>query len=150
MLKNSERKRAYKRVEWMLNHWRAIERAVIEARLDVPRSQNVGGHGGFVSDPTASAAMRNLTLLKSVMVDDEIVRNPERWLKVIDMVYNQCSDLEKQIFHKRYLEKVNPTRTAIDLFMAETTYFDIVNGIKSYAVELALQDGLITVNRQSA
>jgi len=150
MIKNPERKRAYKRIEWMFRHWRKLERAVLEAREDRPRNQNIGGgHGGYVSDPTASTAIRNITPIKFVEVDDELVRQPERWLSLMEHVYSQCSDVEKQVFHKRYFERVNPTRTAIDLYMAETTYFDLLNGIKSYAVEVALQDGLITIRKSA-
>lgn len=146
MIKNLDRKRAYKRVEWMLYRWKKLEQAVFEARNDRPREQVAAGVSiNRISDPTASTAIGNITSLKAVIVDDEVVRNPEKWLQLINMIYNQCSEIERKIFVRRYIDKAKPTRIATDLYMADTTYFDIVNGIKSYAVELALQNGLVKI-----
>lgn len=147
MKKNAARKNAYKAVDLICYNRDNIRKAVYEARLD-PHNERTGSNSGaHINDPTANKALADIKPLpKIVLACGTIVKKPELWLNIIDYVYNQClCEIEQKIFNERWKEKNNANRISSSLFIDRTTYYDIVNNIKSCIVELGCQMGVLRV-----
>ena len=131
-------------VEWHLFHEKEIRQAVDEARLDV--ASTGAGSSAIISSPTESAALRNITPLSKVVLSDgsEVVK-PELWLLAIKKIYAGLDKKQKTIARKRYRQGESYTRTCMSLEISQNTYFHTLNSIRSYAVVVAVQAGLVKV-----
>ncbi len=131
-------------VEWHLFREKEIKQAVDEARLDV--ASTGAGSSAIISSPTESAALRNITPLSKVVLSDgsEVVK-PELWLLAIKKIYEGLNKKQKTIARKRYRQGKSYTRTCMDLEISQNTYFHTLNSIRSYAVVVAVQAGLVKV-----
>lgn len=133
-----------KTVEWYLFHEKEIKLAVAEARLDVAFTGNAGS--AVISSPTENAALRNIEPLQKVVLSDGAeVFEPERWLLAIKKIYAGLDKKQNTIARKRYRQGESYTRTCINLGISQNTYFHTLNSVKSYAVVVAVQAGLIKV-----
>ena len=131
-------------VEWHLFREKEIKQAVDEARLDV--ASTGAGSSAIISSPTESAALRNITPLSKVVLSDgsEVVK-PELWLLAIKKIYEGLNKKQKTIARKRYRQGESYTRTCMNLEISQNTYFHTLNSIRSYAVAVAVQAGLVKV-----
>ena len=131
-------------VEWHLFHEKEIKQAVDEARLDV--ASTGAGSSAIISSTTESTALRNITPLSKVVLSDgsEVVR-PELWLLAIKKIYEGLNKKQKTIARKRYRQGESYTRTCMNLEISQNTYFHTLNSIRSYAVVVAVQAGLVKV-----
>ena len=131
-------------VEWHLFHEKEIRQAVDEARLDV--ASTGAGSSAIISSPTESAALRNITPLSKVVLSDgsEVVK-PELWLLAIKKIYAGLDKKQTTIARKRYRQGESYTRTCMSLEISQNTYFHTLNSIRSYAVVVAVQAGLVKV-----
>ena len=101
--------------DWVLYHEQAIRQAVKDARAELSllgASSIEGQKGrGRVSDRTARAAVKNVSALPCVVLDTgETVKNPEKWLAVLDEVRKRAEgcNVPSMIFDewkRRYVEK---------------------------------------------
>lgn len=145
MKKNAARKNAYKMVDFICYNRDNIRKAVREARLD-PHNERTGcNSGAHINDPTANKALADIQPVPKIVLGEVVVKKPELWLNIIDHVYDQCGEMERKIFDKRWTEKATPVVTTVDLYIERATYYNIVHDIKSYIVELGCQMGLIGV-----
>ena len=147
MRKNGMRAWCYRYVDKLLFNEEKIRLEVESIRND-RHSEHVGGGGNaFISDPTATTALANIKPIDHVTIDGVVYRQPEEWLKIMAHVRSQCCDLELKVMEQRYHKRAR-VRTAIDqLYISRATYFNIVDGIIGYAVELGCQSGLLQVSR---
>lgn len=131
-------------VEWHLFREKEIKQAVDEARLDV--ASTGAGSSAIISSPTESAALRNITPLSKVVLSNgsEVIR-PELWLLAIKKIYEGLNKKQKTIARKRYRQGESYTRTCMTLEISQNTYFHTLNSIRSYAVVVAVQAGLVKV-----
>lgn len=131
-------------VEWHLFREKEIKQAVDEARLDV--ASTGAGSSAIINSPTESAALRNITPLSKVVLSDgsEVIR-PELWLLAIKKIYEGLNKKQKTIARKRYRQGESYTRTCMTLEISQNTYFHTLNSIRSYAVVVAVQAGLVKV-----
>lgn len=101
-----------------------------------------------IPDPTATQAVRNLTLLKSVTLSSgEIIEYPERWLEVIDKTYKYCStqkDCRLEVARRRYRSE-DYRKTCRELNISDTARRRLLELVKIYAALQAVQLGLIQV-----
>ena len=145
MKKKAERKKAYKVVDLICYNRDNIRKAVREARLD-PHNERTGSNSGaYINDPTANKALADLQPVPRIVLEGTVIQRPELWLNIIDHAYDQCGEIEQKIFNERWKEKNNADRTSSNLFIDRATYYDIVNNIKSYIVELGCQMGVLRV-----
>lgn len=82
-------------VEWHACHYWDIRKAVSEKRVDMMRRKpKVGGvQEGRLSDPTASAAIANMTPIPSVVIKGVgRVEEPEAWVKAIENGVDACRE----------------------------------------------------------
>lgn len=129
-----------------------IRRAVFEARHDSGGGKTGGGGSGhaFVSDPTASAAMREVSPLRAVEIElgkneTETVKWPEKWLAVIEATYRRYEKgVGAQILKDRYRGE-SPVKTCMENYISRTTYYSVVSEIDSFAMMCACQVGLVRV-----
>ncbi len=129
-----------------------IRRAVFEARHDNGGGKTGGGGSGhaFVSDPTASAAMREVSPLRAVEIEvgkneSETVKWPEKWLAVIEATYRRYSDgVAAGILRDRYRGETQ-VKTCMENYISKATYYFILREIENYAMMCACQMGLVRV-----
>lgn len=105
MIQSDERKKARGITKWMLRHYREICRAVMDTRATMVATR-VGGNGSGIavmSDPTAQAAIKNLTPLQCVILDaGDKVLHPELWIASIAAGYDNCDDDERRMIESVY------------------------------------------------
>ena len=117
-----------------------IREAVLDARNDTGKP--TGRSGSMPGDPTASAAMRNITPLRSIIVDGEPLEWPEDWLRVIDATYAWC-DNDRFIVAKGRYGGEDYRQTCAKLCIGTTTFFKMLDDVRQHAALCATQLGLI-------
>ena len=129
-----------RKIEFVFYNERAIREAVAEARAGgcAPKGRN----GSGVSDPTASAAIRNVTPLKSVKVRGEQLEQPEAWLRVVDAVYAWCDQDRLAVAKDRY-SGIDYRETCANLSISDTTRRAMLQDVRHFASLCAVQMGLI-------
>ena len=131
-------------VEWHLFREKEIRLAVDEARLDTAPSGL--GSSAIISSPTESIALRNMEpLSKVVLSDGSEVFKPEQWLLAIKKIYAGLDKKQKTIAKKRYRQGESYMRTCMNLTISQNKYFHTLASIRSYAVVVAVQAGLVKV-----
>ncbi|WP_302421072.1 hypothetical protein [uncultured Megasphaera sp.] len=134
-------------IELMFYRERDIKRAV-----QIARENAAGSHGGgknshaFVPDPTAREGIRLATTLKRVtLADGIIIKNPERWLKLVSGVYDALDDISRRVATCKYKKRESWKSTTSELGIDKNTYYAIVGDVRTLAKMAACQLGLIRV-----
>ena len=148
--RQSQSRETYMRqIDFIFYREKEIREAVFRARSKTTlsgtfRLVNAGG----IPDPTAIEAVRNLTPLKSVILNDgEKIENPERWLEVIEKTYKNCAtqkDCRLEVARRRY-KREDYRKTCEDLNISDSTRRRLLELVKMYAALQAVQLGLIKV-----
>ena len=138
-------------IDFVFYNERAIRDAVQKARMKSLLNSSFlvrVGAASKLNDPTATLALRNLTPLAAVTINDgEIVERPESWLEVIDKTYNfcaKCNDRRLEVAKRRY-RREDYRKTCADLEISNTTRRRLLELVKIHAVLQAVQLGLIEV-----
>lgn len=146
-MQRNSRDKLIRQVDFIFYHEKELRKLVISEREDIQSRKKEDGVPGnsFISDPTATEAMRNATELKAVTLEcGYTVHQPERWLKVIDSVYNWCDEIPKKVATQRYSGK-DYRRTCAELCISTSSYGAIMTEIRYKAIMCACQLGLMTV-----
>ncbi len=149
-------------VEKMFWLHKKIKRAVDDARLEIGFYNSGGKTGGaptnhsFVSDPTATLALRRGAPVKQIVLDEgkpteETIKRPEDWLFVVEQTYrhfkdfsDDCGDVTYFVLMDRFKNEPWPT-TCARLGITKDKYYSARDiGIR-YARECAIQLGLLKV-----
>ena len=140
----------FRQVDFIFYREKEIKEAVFEKR-NQSRAKSVPMISLFSSgssDPTAAQALRNLTPLTVVTIKGNIiVKNPEKWLEVIDKTYNWCKrqkDCRYEVARRRYNGE-DYRKTCIDLHISETTNRRLLETVRVYAALQAVQAGLLKI-----
>lgn len=137
-------RKTYKQVEWYLYNYKKVQKYVQEEKEDIidGGGRDFGEYGGgqsFRSDPTASRAMR---LCKGK------ITNYEKWLKVLDNVIKRYKDDPLGgIIQKKYVEGLGEVQTCQELHIERTTFYRWREEIILYTAMLAIQEGLLKINK---
>ena len=94
-------------VEWHIAHYYEIKKAVHETRLEQKRRSGAAERRsvGYVSDPTATEALKNLEKLKSVTVPGcGAVKEPEAWIEVIERVMASLEREDQRLIEATFWE----------------------------------------------
>lgn len=118
-----------RKIEKNLALYKDIKKAIALAREE---QLTAGGHSGggasthaFVSDPTASTAMKLAEPLKCVYVGGWRVDQPEAWVKAIDRVFADMGQrLEAQAARRRYIHGEKPEFTMDNMQISRQTYYN--------------------------
>ncbi|WP_416449312.1 hypothetical protein [Megasphaera jansseni] len=134
-------------IELMFYREKEIKRAVRLARENVTGGHSGGGNGhAFVSDPTALEGIRLATELKQVTLSDGVViKRPERWLRLVDGVYEALDDISRRVATCKYRRRESWKSTTVEFGIDRNTYYTIVNDVRTLAKMGACQLGLIRV-----
>ncbi len=136
-----------RKIEWAIRNERRIAEAVEEARL------SPGGHTGgsptghtYISDPTASQAIRRAEEVCLVDVCGRRLEWPERWLAVVGAVRTWCNRdaVRAEIFRRRYAGE-SYIVTCAALHIAEQTYHFALKEIRGYSLQAAAQAQVVRV-----
>ena len=135
-----------KKIEYIFFNRDKIIEEVIEVKLRriYPEVKTQSGTG----DPTATEAFKNLTPLESVVVDNQILYQPEQWLEVAEKTFNWCissGSAYSQIFIDRYTDKKYFVQTITQLEISTDQYYKILNKIRNRAALIAAWHHLINV-----
>lgn len=91
-------------VKWHVGHYFEIKKAVANERAERKRhaKANIGGiQDSKQSDPTAAAALANLTPIGKVTLPGEgSVINPELWIEAIDTGLHACPDDVQEVIRQ--------------------------------------------------
>lgn len=143
----------YKIVERRLYTLDALQAAVRDARAERNGKKGVMGGGGghcFISDPTAAQAMKQMTPLHSVLIEDgrgniEEVLKPETWLHVIESALRQLDEDKKRVIKARYRDKRRVINISIDNPAGERTVYTWCKEFVHEVSLMALAAGVIRI-----
>ena len=142
------RARAYKLVEYILRNDEAIKEAIIETRLKQRIGGNTGGGASghaMISDPTAMAAIKQTSRIKSVVLDDgNTVHQPEKWLMVLNYLYSVFPKSERRAVRYFY-NGHSAVETSMRFETSERNFYYMREDFRQACVELACQCGLVKV-----
>lgn len=136
----------FRKIDFVFYNEGKIRVAVAEMRLDDGRPripQKIE-----LSDPTTSQALRNLTPIKSVVLNcEQSLEYPERWLIVIDKTWQWAKsqdDCRYEVARRRYSHE-DYRQTCRELQIANSTRRRLLDYFRMYASLHAVQLGLIRV-----
>lgn len=136
----------FRKIDFVFYNEGKIRVAVAEMRLDDGRPhipQKIE-----LSDPTVSQALRNLTPIKSVMLNcGQSLEYPERWLIVIDKTWHWAksqNDCRYEVARRRYAYE-DYRKTCRELQISDTRRRRLLDLVRMYASLHAVQLGLIRV-----
>lgn len=133
-------------IDFMFYNEGKIKRAVRVKRLDTGthKGKASAGRSGYISDPTAATALRELTPVRIVYVDTHKIVNPEKWLRVISATYDHLSELQAKIIRARYRGE-NYQQTCDTLHISHATYSRTLHETRMFAAAIAAQFGLVEI-----
>lgn len=148
----------FRLVEKMFWYYKRVKQAVDEYRAEIGYYQSGNKTGGaptshaFVSDPTASLAMRRSAVIGKVVINadtpyEDVIARPEDWLYIVEhtLAYFADEELVGDVLRRRYLENEPMATTCIELGIKKDKYYKLNEiGIR-YARECAIQIGLVRV-----
>lgn len=152
--------RGFGLVEKMFYYYDRIKREVEICRDEQGYYQSGGKTGGgssthaFISDPTATIAMKHYQPLAKVIInaerlDEEVIAQPEKWLTVVEQTLFFFSDNEdelvSEVLRRRFFENEPMRKTQLDLEIGVEKYYRLRDVGIGYARECAIQLGLIKV-----
>ena len=122
-----------------------IRLAVVEAKMVQRRGMTGGGGHAVVSDPTAAAATRHLSELRTVRVGERIIKKPETWLRVIAATYKLAPVREREIMRKHYAGSKFTKEFAKEFGYEPSTLYAFRKNFEWRAVAVACQLGVLAV-----
>lgn len=148
----------FRHVEKMFWYYRQIQKAVYEYRAEqgyYQSGQKTGGgstNHAFISDPTASLAMKRAGRIPRVIIDadtpyENTINRPEDWLYIIEQTFSYFKDqgLVRQVLERRYLRNEGIWITCCDLNIKKDMYYRLYQTGIRYARDCAIQLGLIRI-----
>ena len=136
----------FRKIDFVFYHEEQIRKAVAELRIDdgKPRIRR----GSQLSNPTATTAIRNLTLLRKISINcEQDVEFPELWIEVMDRTWawsKAQGDCRYEVARRRYA-KEDYRKTCHDLQISNSTRRRLFDFVRMYAALHAAQRGLIRV-----
>ena len=131
-------------VEWHLFREKEIRRAVMEARLDSASTGNSSSN--VISNPTENTALHNIApLTKVVLSDGSEVFRPEEWLITIKRIYGNLDCEQRALAESRYRNKRQYFKDCQRGYISKSKYYAMLDRIRSHAVVVAVQAGLVKV-----
>lgn len=131
----------FKKIDFVFNNAGKIREAVQEAKYG-KQEHNVNGSG--VSDPTAAEAMHNIMPIRFVEIDGGRLEWPESWLRVYDMTYKFCDEMQLDVMVSKYA-KENYKVTCERLNISQPTRSRLWAQVRHIQELCAVQEQLIRI-----
>jgi len=133
------------KIDYVFYNEGEIRKAVRDKKADPGVHHGKGpSSGGYVSDPTASAALHEIMPIKAVVVDGKRLEKPEKWLRVVSETYSHLKDQQCQIVRSRFRGDSYQV-TCMDCHISPATYNRTISDARMYAAAVAAQLGLIQI-----
>ena len=136
------------KIEYVFYNERQIRSAVTELKNAGKVSNETGRRSvNKFSDPTGSAAVKNLTPLKMILLNEKILYNPEQWLEVVDRTLNFCrrrGDIFLNVFRGRYSGE-HFAKTCAKSEIGVDTFYRVLEKIRYHAALVAASLQLIFI-----
>lgn len=127
-------------VKWHVKNYEDIKREIINTRLEQKRRSGAPERRsmGFVSDPTQSEAIKNLTPIRSVEVGRYTVHNPESWIECINKVMCGLDKEDRRLVEVAFWKCHSWYTAIVELNMNKDTYYNRMNRVVCiFAIEAA-------------
>lgn len=134
-------------VKWHVKNYWDIKREVRDARDEMRKRSGTPERRsmGFVSDPTQSEAIKNLTPLKYVCVNQRTVKKPEEWTETVEKVMNNLDASDRKIVEVGFWKARSWQSAVLELNMDKNTYYRRRSRVLTlFAIE-ASSRGLIAI-----
>jgi len=122
-----------KKVEYVLYNELEIREKVLEAKnkAALPAVRN----GSQISDPTAAEAIRNLEPVKAILIDNQLLMEPEKWLEVIERTRDWCRRHGEKFYRIMRGKYCRESVSAVcqELGITGDNYRSAVEDIRNYA-----------------
>lgn len=132
----------FAKIDFVFYNAQRIKKAVEEARQD-RGSKNFNGSG--IADPTAAVVLNNLSPLRYVVLGTRRLEYPERWLKLVDLVYSHVNDIGRECLNGKYIKREKNRETYERINIEQSTHSRAWKEIKHIQELYAVQLGLIRV-----
>lgn len=140
---------AFKAVRWHLGHYWEIKQAVSMQRVEMRRhvSSNIGGiQDSRLSDPTAAAALSNLTKIRVVKLPGfGLVYRPEDWIDAIDKGLAACSNEVREAAKENFWHHKSSRYIYTTMNMDKDTFYKRREKAVATVAIAAAQYGLIDI-----
>ena len=81
-----------------------------------------------------------------VVIDDEVIRRPETWIKIIEVTRDRYKGtLIGEMMDRRYFKNQDIVSICMDMHIDRSTYFDWRQNIVTFAALAACQAGTLKV-----
>lgn len=122
-----------KKVEYVLYNELEIREKVTEAKNKVALSEI--RNNSQMSDPTAAEAIRNLVPVKAILIDNQLLREPETWLEVIERTREWCRRSGEKFYRIMRGKYCRESVAAVcqELGISGDNYRAAVEAIRNYA-----------------
>lgn len=132
----------FTKIDFVFYNAQRIKKAVEEARAD---KGNKSYNGSGISDPTAAVVLNNLSPLRYVVLDAKRLEYPERWLKLVDLVYKNVNDIGRACLDGKYVKRESSKQTYTRINIEQSTHSRAWKEIKHIQELYAVQLGLVRV-----
>lgn len=123
-----------------------IRAAIYAARHDRPRREKLPGGGKYGGSPTENEAIANITPLKAVTLPNGfILRQPEKWIHVIESTYDYFSDKLMRDAFQRGSHGQRYWHICEELHISKSSFYNIMVRGEDFAVAVACELGLISI-----
>ena len=123
-----------------MKNYEDIKRGIVNKRLEQKRRSGAPERRsvGFVSDPTQSEAIKNLTPIRSIEVGRYTVHNPESWIECINKVMCGLDKEDKRLVEIAFWKSHAWYNAIQELHMGKDTYYSKMNRVVCiFAIEAA-------------
>ena len=132
----------FSKIDYVFYNRDKIKRAVEEVRQD---KGNKSYNGSGISDPTAAVVINNLSPIRYAVIDGRRLEYPERWLKLVEMVYKNTSDTGKILLDGLYVYHKKSKEVYESIPIEQPTFSRYWKDIQHIQELYAVQLGLIRV-----
>ena len=132
----------FKKIDFVFFNAKKIRKAIDEARQDKGH-KNFNGSG--IADPTAAVVINNLSPLRYVFIGGNRLEWPERWLKLVDLVYANATDFGRECLDGFYVRGESYEATYTRIHVHQSTHSRAWKELKHLQELYAVQLGLIRV-----
>lgn len=122
-----------KKIEYIFYNEAQIRELVTEAKNKVALSEI--RNSSHLSDPTAAEAIRNLTPITAVVIDNQVLKYPEYWLEVVERTRHWCrerGELFYKILRAKYCRE-SKNKICTELEISADYFGRTVDKIRNYA-----------------
>lgn len=131
-------------VDWYLYKENLIRQQVREAREKRRQFTIHAMPGDITSNPTENTAISHLMEIGSIAwKNGKVIYFPERWIILFDKLYGEMKGVMLSVAVARYQRKEKYTVTCARLEITPNKYFAVLREIRTIAVVLAAEMGIL-------